>query len=186
MTTLVHARRRAVVQGTFTRSMLAAAARGLGLVAAAVAVGVILLDVTEDVSAPPPAADLLAGDQETTTTTSEGLGLDAARRPNTEVSVLVLNGARIEGAAGEVTTRLQALGYATLAPGNAPPDPETLVLFKPGFEAEAAALAPQVSDQALVEKLGDPSPYAGTEQADLVVFLGTNYAGASGTTSTTG
>ena len=156
--------------------MLAAAARGLGLVAAAVAIGVILLQVTEDSGGgggvPVQAID--AG--ETTTTTTDGLGPDTVLRPNSQVQALVLNAARIEGAANEVTAKLQSIGHPTLTPGNAPTQTETIVYYKPGFEREAAALAPEVSEAAITEPLQDPSPFAGTEEADLVVVIGSNYA----------
>lgn len=183
MTSLVGVgtRRRAVVQGTFPRSMLAAAARGLGLVAVAVAVGIVLLRVTDD-GAPPPAISVVVGGEETTTTT-DGLGLDTGLRPPTQVQVLVLNAARIEGAAGEIAAKLQSIGHPTLPPGNAPTQEETIVHYKPGFEREAAALAPQISDAALTEPLPDPSPFAGTEEADLVVVIGTTYASASTATT---
>ena len=184
MTSLVgvESRRRAVVEGTFTRSMLAAAVRGLGLVAAAVALGVILLEATDEASAPPPAIGATFGGEETTTTTSE-TGIDTGLRPAPQVKVLVLNAARIEGAASEVTAKLQALGYPTLTPGNAPTQPETVVYFKPGFEREAAAVATEVSSAAITDPLGDPSPFAGTEEADLVVQIGSNYAGGSSATT---
>ena len=185
MTSLVgvEARRRAVVEGAFTRSMLAAAARGLGLVAGAVLLGVLLLEATDDVSSPPPAADVGIGGGETTTTTSP-TGIDSGLRPATQVRVLVLNAARIEGAAGEVAAKLQALGYPTLPSGNAPTQTETVVYYKPGFEREAAAVAPEVSAGAITDPLGDPSPFAGTEEADLVVQIGTNYAGGTSPTTT--
>lgn len=168
---------RRVVDGDATRSMMAAAARGLGLVAAAVALGAILLQVTDDSGGGGggvPVPDLAS---ETTTTTIDGLGPDTALRPNSQVQVLVLNAARIEGAATEVTTKLESIGHPTLPPGNAPPQTETIVFYKPGFEREAAALAPEVSASAITEPLTNPSPFAGTEEADLVVAIGSDYAG---------
>lgn len=179
-------RRRVAGLPILTGPMLAAAARGLGLVVAAVALGVILLEATDDSGAPPPAVSAVAGADETTTTTTEGTGIDTGQRPATQVNVLVLNAARIEGAATEIAEKLQSLGHPTLPPGNAPTQPETIVYYKPGFEREAAALAPEVSDTALTEPLPDPSPFAGTEQADVVVVIGTSFAGTGGSTTPPG
>lgn len=175
MTSIVSASR--ALEGTFSRSMLAAAARGLGLVAAAVAIGVVLLQVTDD-GAPPPGAVSATGPQETTTTTTSvpGAGPGTALRPPTQVQVLVLNAARVAGAATEVAEQLQGLGHPTLPPGNAPTQPDTIVYSKPGFEAEAEAIVAELGDVAHAEPLPDPSPFAATEQADVVVVLGTDYA----------
>lgn len=167
--------RRGMADGSFTRSMMAAAARGLGLVAVAVAAGVLLLAVTDDTGGGGgvPTEVVASG---TTTTTTDGLGPDTALRPPSQVQALVLNAARIEGAASEITSTLQAIGHPTLSPGNAPTQEETVIYYKPGFEREATQLAPEVSDAALTEPLPDPSPFAGTEESDLVVVIGTNYA----------
>lgn len=183
MTSLVgtSSRRRAVVEGTFTRSMLAAAARGLGLVGAAVLLGVVLLQVTDDTGGPSPGSQTVgAGSDETTTTTSTPADLDTGLRPPGQVQVLVLNAARISGAAGDVTADLEAIGHPTLTPGNAPTQEETVIFYKPGFEREAEAVAPEVSDVAITEPLPDPSPFAGAEDADVVVVLGTSFAGGGG------
>lgn len=162
--------------------MMAAAARGLGLVGLAVIVGVILLQATDDAS-PPSAPDVVvAGDDTTTTTTTTldvvdpGTGL----RPPNQVQVLVLNGARIAGAAGDISEELGSIGYQMLEPGNAPTQDETVIHFKPGFEGEASALVPEVSDNALVEPLQDPPQFAGTENADVVVVLGREIGGSGG------
>lgn len=176
MASFASAGRRGMADGSFTRSMMAAAARGLGLVAAAVAAGVLLLEVTEDTGGGGDSVPIEVATAETTTTTTNGVGPDTALRPPSQVQALVLNAARIEGAAGEVTSTLQAIGHPTLPPGNAPTQEETVIYYKPGFEREASQLAPEVSDAALTEPLPDPSPFAGTEEADLVVVIGTNYA----------
>ncbi|MBI2170170.1 MAG: LytR C-terminal domain-containing protein [Actinobacteria bacterium] len=186
MTAYMGVRRHAVVEGTFTRSMLAAAARGLGLVAVAVGVGVILLQATDEGGGPSVSIDVAAGSDETTTTTTDGLGPGAGLRPPSQVQVLVLNAARVEGVAGTITEKLQQIGHPTLPPGNAPPQDETVVYYKPGFEAEAATVAPEVSETTLTQPLSDPSPFAGTEEADLVIVLGTNFAGDSGGTDSGG
>lgn len=159
--------------------MAVAAGRGLGLVAVAVVLGVVLLQITDDSGAPSPGSDFAAVEEPTTTTTN-AIDLDTGLRPSSQVQVLVLNAARIEGAAGDMTEQLQAIGHPALVPGNAPTQEETIIFYKPGFEREAAALAPEVSETAITEPLPDPSPFPGTEEADVVVVLGTNFAAGGG------
>lgn len=132
--------RRPRAQGSFSRSLLGAAARGTGLIALAVAIGIVLLQYSDDprpdrLSAgrePGPEAPLSAPSSTTTTT--------AGPRPASEVRVLVLNASGRKGMAGEMSERLAAAGYKTLEPGNAPVQPETTVGCRPGLDREAAAL----------------------------------------------
>lgn len=174
-------RHRAVVGGSFSRSMLAAATRGLGLVTVAVILGVVLLQATDE-STPPPTVVGAAGDEPTATTTTAADGEEdvGTLRPPGQVQILVLNAARIEGAAGTVTDQLAGLGHPTLEPGNAPTQPDTIAFFKPGFEAEAEAIAAEVGETAITEPLPEPSPFAGTENADVVVVLGSDFAEEGG------
>jgi hypothetical protein len=164
--------RRATVPGSFRWSLLAAAARGTGLVAAAIVLGVVLLQATEETGAPPPASNVVT--DQTTTTTTRPDGATTGLRPPSQVRVIVLNAARVGGIAQDASDELAALGYATLEPGNAgKQQAETQVLYKTGFEAEASILAPHVSENALVELYSDPPEFTGTEEADLIVVLGT-------------
>ncbi|HVM41029.1 MAG TPA: LytR C-terminal domain-containing protein [Acidimicrobiia bacterium] len=177
----VHPRGRTSVPGSFGRSLAAAAARGAGLVAVAVLIGVLLLEATDTTGGPAPADTVVVGGGSSTTTTTSDTALPgAAIRPPADVQVLVLNAARLQGAAGEVAQELQAAGYPTLEPANAPTQAETVVFFKPGFEAEAAVMAPKVSENAITDPLPDPSPFAGTEQADLVVVIGSEIKSTRG------
>jgi hypothetical protein len=62
--------------------------------------------------------------------------------PRDEVSVMVLNGNGTAGAAHAAADRVQAKGYMLGDVGNAPSvTPRTLVMFRPGFEAEGRRLA---------------------------------------------
>jgi len=160
--------RRPRSQGSFSRSLVGAAARGTGLVALAVAIGIVLLQYSDD---PPdrrsagraPAADApLAATSSTTTTT-------AGPRPAAEVRVLVLNASGRKGVAGEMSERLGVVGYQTLEPGDAPVRPETTVGCRAGFEPEAAAL---VSATGLPAGTADPGELLPPE-ADCVVVIGT-------------
>lgn len=159
--------------------MLAAGARGLGLVGLAVLVGIALLQATDTSSTLPRMPIPAAGQLLTTTTGSGGSSATTTTRPvggarpPAQVKVLVLNAAGRPGAAAAVSRKLQGLGYATLAPANASKAaPQTTVYFKPGFETEAAAVAGQVGTGVRSEPLPDPSPYAGTDQANVVVVVG--------------
>ena len=59
-----------------------------------------------------------------------------------EVSVMVLNGNGIAGAAHTAADRVVSRGYLVGNVGNAPEQsPRTLVMYRPGYEAEGARLA---------------------------------------------
>jgi LytR cell envelope-related transcriptional attenuator len=64
-------------------------------------------------------------------------------RPRSHLSVLVLNGNGVSGAAGTEATRLEARGYRHAIPADAPNQnyAQSLVLFKPGYLPEARRLA---------------------------------------------
>jgi hypothetical protein len=64
-------------------------------------------------------------------------------RPRSRLSVLVLNGNGVSGAAGAEATRLQARGYRSAIPADASNEnyAQSLVLFKPGYLPEARRLA---------------------------------------------
>lgn len=93
------------------------------------------------------------------TTMADVSGPDDEVRPPSQVRVLVLNAARIEGAAEVITERLKIMQYRTLTGGNAPTQDETVVYYNTGYQAEAAALAPLVSDIALAQALPEPTPF---------------------------
>jgi len=62
--------------------------------------------------------------------------------PRDEVSVMVLNGNGMAGAAHATADRVQAHGYLLGNVGNAPTiTPHTLVMFRPGYAAEGRRLA---------------------------------------------
>ncbi len=63
--------------------------------------------------------------------------------PRSEVSVIVLNGNGQAGAAATAATRVRARGYVIGSVGNAaqPNDGHSVVMYRSGYEAEAARLA---------------------------------------------
>jgi hypothetical protein len=103
---------------------------------------------------------------------------DDGVRPPSEVSVIVLNGSGLAGAAGRWSDGIAAYGYQMLPPDNANGRVEiTQVQHQAGFEAEAAALVeslgspPGVSPQPLGGE--PPGPIA---NAQIVVVVGPDVA----------
>lgn len=159
-------RRRA--PGSFSRSLVGAAARGTGLIAVAVAIGIVLLQYSDDprpdrtaAGREPAAATPLSPAPSTTTTT-------AGPRPPGEVRVLVLNASGRKGMAGEMAGRLRVGGYQTLEPGNTTVRPQTTVGCRPGFELEATALASALGVPSQAAPPGDLLPADG----DCLVIIG--------------
>jgi hypothetical protein len=71
-------------------------------------------------------------------------------RPRSGVSVLVLNGNGISGAAGAEATRLLAHGYRQALAADAPGTyAQSVVLFRPGWQREAERLARDVGIRAV-------------------------------------
>jgi hypothetical protein len=95
-------------------------------------------------------------------------------RPRSAISVLVLNGNGVEGAAGTTATQLLGAGYRHAVPTDAPnPAYErSLVLFRPGWQREASRLGKDVRIATVAPLDGRVAPaYA---HVPLVVILGAN------------
>ncbi len=93
----------------------------------------------------------------------------ATPRPAGEVTVLVLNAAQVEGAAGRVTDALAGEGFQTQVPGNLDLQTDSQVFYAEGFEAEGELIALLLEiDLAFVEPQTDATPGG----ADVVVVLG--------------
>jgi len=89
-----------------------------------------------------------------------------------ETSVMVLNGNGQAGAAHAAADRVQAHGYMLGDVGNAPSTtPRTLVMFRPGYEAEGRRLARDLRVR-LVRPLDGMRP-AQLFGAHLVLIIGT-------------
>jgi hypothetical protein len=116
-----------------------------------------------------------APDDTTSTTvasTSTTSGPDV--RPPGEVTVIVLNSMGLDGAASGMTTQLAEAGYQTLTPDNYEPELDpSRIWYREGFAADAAAMV-EFLPSAQVEPIPDE---AIGEGADIVVVLGTEYAG---------
>jgi LytR cell envelope-related transcriptional attenuator len=93
-------------------------------------------------------------------------------RPRSRISVLVLNGNGIEGAAGGKATDLLAVGYRHAVAGDAPnlEYARSLVLFNPGWQREAERLSRDAGIPVVAPLDGHVgSAYA---QVPLVLILG--------------
>lgn len=96
----------------------------------------------------------------------------APSRPPAEVKVRVHNGSTKAGGALRFGERLKGLGYNVVAPGPSPKSPGsvTQVLFRPGFEAEARALAAGLGAPDIrIDPLGSDPLFAGSDAAVVVV-----------------
>jgi LytR cell envelope-related transcriptional attenuator len=95
-------------------------------------------------------------------------------RPRSGISVLVLNGDGVEGAAGATATRLLGAGYRQATPADASnlAYARSLVLFRPGWQREAERLGKDASIATVAPLDGAVAPaYA---HVPLVVILGAN------------
>jgi hypothetical protein len=177
-----------VAQMDVERPRRASPARGVALIATAVIIGLFVLRNGYEVSRPsdddPPAQ---APEQEpgagggpatgggSTTTTSP-----PAARPPGEVTVIVANTTDIAGAAGTLSDALAAESYVLAEPTDAdPPLEASQVLYTPGFEREAAAVAAAVGiSPDAVAPAPDPPPVQETGNAQVLVMLGSDLATA--------
>ena len=93
-------------------------------------------------------------------------------RPRSRISVLVLNGNGVSGAAGTAATSILARGYRHAIPTDAPNlgYVRSLVLFRPGWQREAERLAHDARIPTVAPLDGRVAPpYA---HLPLVVILG--------------
>lgn len=103
-----------------------------------------------------------------------------------DVKVVVVNAARVSGAAGSASTTLKGAGFTTLTPtniasGQAARD-STTVLYRDGY-ADAAALVAQTltrgSTVPTVQALTGADPVDNVSEANIVVMLGRDLASRS-------
>jgi LytR cell envelope-related transcriptional attenuator len=159
------------------RTIQTSAARGAGLIGAAVVLGIILLQVVDDGSSG-PAGNGNGGDTPVDTTATTDTTVPADTRPPAEVRTLVLNASQVAGAAGTLTNQLVAAGYTTLPAGDDPVTRQGIaVACRQGFESDANALALAVTQatgsQAAVEAFPtDREADLGAQDADCLVILG--------------
>lgn len=159
-------------------------ARGIALIVAAIVLGVVLLNATD--SPEPFVPKVTAADgATTTTTTASGSSTSAststtapakAHKPS-EVTVLVVNGSGVSGAAGRIATTLGAAGYLLKPSGNTSPAVASNVYFKPGYEADARAIAGRLTPAPGVLPMPDPTPVKDLQGANVLVVVAADLAG---------
>jgi hypothetical protein len=168
--------RRRSPASSFTRSFLGAFARGTGLIAVALAIGIVLLqwsDASTDAAAggaPPPTGTPVVVESTTTTVTTAPAGPKAPA----ELTVLVLNATGKNAQAKPMSDRLAVVGYRTLTPGNASRREGSVALCRPGLDDEGTALVAATGVPATIGIL-DEAAAAGMEgahDADCVVIIG--------------
>jgi hypothetical protein len=106
----------------------------------------------------------------TTTTTA---ALPPAHPPKA-VHVAAHNGSKTPGSAGRVLAKLKAAGFATLpAEPDLTPVAASAVYFRPGFDADAIAIAAAVGlDAASVAPLATPPQVSLPAAAEIVILIG--------------
>ena len=115
---------------------------------------------------------------ETTTTTSSP---PLPTRPPNTVTVLVLNGSGVGGAAGAVTNLLKPHGYTTLSPANGNKDEKSWVYYKPDFSPDAKGVTdvlgimPDLLTSFPTNELSVPEGSMDrVSDANIIVFLGSD------------
>jgi len=170
-------RRRPPAGSSFTRSFLGAFARGTGLIAVALAIGIVLLqwsDASTDAAAgggPPPTGTPVMVPESTTTTVTTA---PAGPRAPAELTVLVLNATGKNAQAKPMSDRLAVVGYRTLTPGNASRREGSVALCRPGLEEEGTALVAATGVPATIGVLDDAAAAGmeGAAEADCVFIIG--------------
>jgi hypothetical protein len=163
-------------------------ARGIALIAVAVILGVILLQATDSDE---PFASVDAeqddGDDGVTPTTDDDSTVTTptttAAEPHdpASVSVLVANGAGIDGLASRIGEQLNAANYVVQTPTNtkAPAD-TSMVFYAEGYEADAAAIAQLLSPAPATAAMPTPPPVDDVAGAHVLVVAAADLATAAG------
>lgn len=177
--------------GSFGRSAGGAMTRGILLILVAILLGVVLLNATE-ADEPFEAAQtedegggdgddrgvLPTTDPEATNTT-DTTAAPVARDP-AEVTVYVVNGSGVPGAAARMTETLRAENYVTTEPGNVDTVESSRVYYVPGYEADANAVASLLTPPPAVEQMPDPPPVDDLRGAQILVVIAADLAGSAG------
>jgi hypothetical protein len=166
----------------FAQSVAFSAARGALLIGVAVIIGIVLLQVVDNDTSGPigdggsssvvdSSTTTSTAPQDSTSTTRAATG--GARQPG-EISVQVLNGSGVSGAAAAMTQKLQSSGYVMIEPTDTSAASGTTVYCTGGLDREASALAAALGGDPppSAEALPDPPPSGADSSANCVVVLG--------------
>jgi hypothetical protein len=156
--------------------------RGVALVVVGVVLGVILFHSVGRAPAGSVASVAATPGAQATTTTPPAPTTTVAARPPAQVKTLVANGTKTSGAGGKASDTLRKAGYNVLAPTNTTaPAASSAVLFLPGFASEAGAVATALGlAPTTVMPVPTPAPVANSQTANVVVVIGPDLAGQSG------
>lgn len=142
-------------------------------------------------SAATVATTTVAGAGGTTTSTthagSHAAATTTTTTPPSKVPVVVANGSNVTGAAGSISTQLQAAGWQVLPAENATSNvTASVVYYVAGFQPSAAAIAKLLGVPASgVQPLTSAAPLGAVGAADVAVVVGPDVASKIGTTTTT-
>jgi hypothetical protein len=186
--------RRSGGSGGFGKSLTFSVGRGLLLIAVAIIIGVVLLQLVDDGStnskntSATSTTATTAAKASTTTTTANNTGTTGGLTPTNQLSVVVLNGTGITGTAASVSSKLGAapLSYKMLTAGNTTKVTGNTVYYTGNLSGEAAAMATAVnaatqgvtgvSNETKVAPMPNPIPkdWQSTDvsKAQLVVIVG--------------
>jgi hypothetical protein len=165
----------------FAQSVAFSAARGALLIGVAVVIGIVLLQVVDnDTTGPIGDGGSSNGtgvvDNSTTTTTAptDSTSTTGGARQPAEISVQVLNGSGVAGAAAAMTQKLQSSGYVMIEPTDTSSASGTTVYCTGGLDREASALAAAVGGDPppSAEALPDPPPSGADSTANCVIVIG--------------
>ena len=124
-------------------------------------------------AAPSAATSTTTTTSSTTTTTTAAV----AESPAT-LQVRVLNGSGVAGAAGRLTDKLSQAGYVVLSPANAPQRYSTsAVYYQEGWQEQAEEILQAAEIDEIDAPTAMPQQFA-TEEASVIVLLGTDTAPA--------
>ena len=170
--------------GDFARGAGAAAAKGAVLIGLAVLVGVFLLQRADTGNAGSTAATTPKKHTTRTTTTirhprssttSSSTVPAAPLKTPDQLKLIVLNGGAPTGAAAQLRSKLQQVGYTNQSPAgtwSGHHQTGTTILCKPGFAREAVALSQQTAlRNAKVPAFPNPAPPSSSD-VDCVVVVG--------------
>ncbi|MGH9150071.1 MAG: LytR C-terminal domain-containing protein [Acidimicrobiales bacterium] len=188
--------RHAAGDGSFGRSAGAAAGRGVLLLAVALAVGIGLIQVADDL---PPGEQVTVVDPggdgpettrpgETATTLDDSTPLPTTPlRAPADVKVLVANASGVARMAATVSDLIKPGAYNVLAPVTARAQSATSnVFYTEGFEGEAQVLAVSLSlVPTTAQAMPAPAPVANLSGTNLLVVVGKDLASRVAATTTT-
>jgi len=141
-----------------------------------------------------PATPSSSAASATTATTRAGTGTTApaghpttTTTPPSKVPVVVANGSNVSGAAGSISTELQAAGWQILPAENATSNVSaSVVYYVAGLQPSAAAIAKFLGiPTSGVQPLTSAAPVGAVGTAQVVVVVGPDVASKIGQTTTT-